>query len=112
MLAPGESLSGHLAKLQQQAGGARRATQKPESLTQTMPGPGRSAPGGGTTAVAPPREPWDGARAAREPMPGTVVTQPGGAPAGRIGRQRRGGHQRSGVGPASSDWPPAAARWP
>ena len=55
MLAPGDSLSGHLAKISK---------------------PGESAAGGDTTALVPPREAWDGARAARDPMPGTVVHSP------------------------------------
>jgi len=73
MLAPGESLSGHLAKLKQETtgGGRRRAAEAEHSHTQAMPGV--LAAGGDTTAVVPPREAWDGARAAREPMPGTVV---------------------------------------
>jgi hypothetical protein len=71
MLAPGESLSGHLAKLK--TGGRRRAKESPESLTQTMPS---AHQGSNTTAVVPPREAWNGARAASDPMPGTVVHSP------------------------------------
>jgi eukaryotic-like serine/threonine-protein kinase len=65
MLAPGDSLSGHLAKIkqQQQGGGGRRRAPEPASSSDT-------------TAVVPPREAWNGARAAREPMPGTVVRSP------------------------------------
>jgi eukaryotic-like serine/threonine-protein kinase len=75
MLSPGDSLSGHLAKLRQ--GGRRRAKEEePSSLTQTMPGLSAQQKGGDTTAVVPPREAWNGARAAREPMPGTVVRSP------------------------------------
>lgn len=80
MLAPGESLSGHLAKIKQ-AGRRRAKEEPPESLTQTMPGvplapaAGRDAD---ATAVVPPREAWDGARAARDPWPGTVVQSPAG----------------------------------
>jgi hypothetical protein len=96
MLAPGESLSGHLAKIKQGGaakGGRRRAKEEPDPLTATMAGnqttvipPGGGAggnqttvipPGGGaggdTTSVIPPRQAWDGARVAREGMPGTVV---------------------------------------
>lgn len=75
MLAPGESLSGHLAKLKT---GRRRAKETPESLTQTMAGaPMHGAhQGSDTTTVVPPREAWNGARAARDPMPGTVVQSP------------------------------------
>jgi serine/threonine protein kinase len=78
MLAPGESLSGHLAKINQPAagGGRRRAPEEEPSSTRTMPGVPAPAPGGDTTAVVPPREAWDGARAARDPMPGTVVQSP------------------------------------
>jgi hypothetical protein len=78
MLAPGDSLSGHLAKITKK--GRRRAEEaRPESMTQTMPGvphvgaPGRDAD---ATAVVPPRQAWDGARAARDPWPGTVVQSP------------------------------------
>ncbi|HEU4347881.1 MAG TPA: serine/threonine-protein kinase [Actinoplanes sp.] len=75
MLAPGDSLSRHLAKIKQD-GGQRRAAGEP-SPTQTMPGiPVAPAGGGDTTAAAPRREVWDGAWAAREPMPGTVVQNP------------------------------------
>jgi hypothetical protein len=42
-----------------------------------MPGvPAGAARDGDATAVVPPREAWDGARAAREPWPGTVVQSP------------------------------------
>jgi serine/threonine protein kinase len=78
MLAPGDSLSGHLAKITK-AGRRRAKEEPPESLTQTMPGvplpggPGRDAD---ATTVVPPRQAWDGARAARDPWPGTVVQSP------------------------------------
>ncbi|MEV4636229.1 serine/threonine-protein kinase [Actinoplanes sp. NPDC049548] len=85
MLAPGDSLSGHLAKLTQ--GGKRRAEETPaaaEQPTGAYPPPpapeGPPSAGGDTTSVLPPRRQWDGARAAREPMAGgggTVVMSPG-----------------------------------
>jgi len=89
MLAPGESLSGHLAKIKQ--GGRRRAKEEPAALTDTMAGnattviPPRGAggdatsvipphgAGGDTTSVIPPRAAWNGAQAARDPLAGTVV---------------------------------------
>ncbi|WP_106127800.1 serine/threonine-protein kinase [Pseudosporangium ferrugineum] len=105
MLAPGESLSGHLAKVKQ--GGKRRAEETtpaassagqptgayppPPSLngdrTSVIPPAGGGdrtsviPPSGGgddTTSVIPPRRQWDGARAARDPLPGggTVVVSP------------------------------------
>jgi eukaryotic-like serine/threonine-protein kinase len=92
MLAPGESLSGHLAKIKQEGGkgGRRRARETPEPLAETMAGnpttvlppsgagggPTTVIPpsgGGDTTSVIPPRAAWNGARAASEPLPGTVV---------------------------------------
>jgi eukaryotic-like serine/threonine-protein kinase len=82
MLAPGESLTDHLAKLQQSnapagGGGRRRApqpddTQMPGAPTGLMP----AAQPADRTNVLPPREAWDGARAAREPLGGTVVSSP------------------------------------
>ena len=74
MLAPGESLSGHLAKLKQQAGGQGQAKPEPESRTQTMPG--LTAVGRDTTAVVPSQGQSEGAWPAREPTPGTVVHSP------------------------------------
>ncbi|MFF5295805.1 serine/threonine-protein kinase [Paractinoplanes globisporus] len=77
MLAPGESLTDHLAKLQQNnAGGRRRApepgdTQMPGSPTGFMP----AAHGADPTNVLPPREAWNGARAAMGG--GTLVSSPG-----------------------------------
>jgi eukaryotic-like serine/threonine-protein kinase len=66
MLAPGESLTSHLAKLQKRGGGGRRrAKEDPDPLTETM--------AGAHTSPLPAREPWNGARAAREPMHGTAV---------------------------------------
>ena len=132
MLAPGESLSGHLAKIKKGAspGGRRRAKEEPPALTDPMSGdptsvipprgtggdptslfpsrgrggdptsvlPSRGAGGdptsvipphgasgdrtsvipprpmgGDTTSVIPPRAAWNGAQAARQPLPGTVV---------------------------------------
>ncbi|MCO8272423.1 protein kinase [Actinoplanes sp. TRM 88003] len=71
MLAPGESLTDHLNRVQQgnasTPGNARRraAASTPTGL---MP-----AASGDTTSVLPPRGAWNGARAAHDPMPGTVV---------------------------------------
>jgi hypothetical protein len=71
MLAPGESLSGHLEKVQS---GRRRAEDEPQS---PMPGvPLAGAQDTDATEVVPPRRAWDGARAARDPWPGTVVQSP------------------------------------
>jgi serine/threonine protein kinase len=76
MLAPGDSLTDHLAKLQQdnapQTGGGRRRAAEPDHPTGLMP----AAQGADPTSVLPPREPWNGARAARDPAAGTVVTSP------------------------------------
>jgi len=99
MLAPGESLTGRLAKLQQgrTGGGRRRAPEAapaaqptgayppPPSLngdrTSVIPQSAGAIPQSGSTesdetSVLPPRRQWDGARAARDPMPGTVVVNP------------------------------------
>ena len=96
MLAPGESLTGHLAKLKDgdTGGGRRRA---PEARAASAPTgaypppppldndrtsviPPTQGPSGGAesdeTSVLPPRRQWDGARAARDPLPGTVVSSP------------------------------------
>ena len=74
MLAPGQSLTDHLAKLQQEnaptsGGGRRRAPEvAPTGLMPTA---------GDPTSVLPPRGAWNGNRAAHDPMPGgTVVTSP------------------------------------
>jgi hypothetical protein len=86
MLAPGESLTGRLAKLRQ-GGGRRRAAEPADAAAPTgaYAAPAADADrttalppsaGGDTTAVVPPRQAWDGARAARESMPGTVVRSP------------------------------------
>jgi hypothetical protein len=107
MLAPGESLTDHLAKLQQsntpgnqpgrqpgnqpgnqtgnQTRGRRRAPEMGDTMaggppTGMMPAT-RARPAGPSPAdptdVLPPREAWDGARAAREPLAGTVHASPG-----------------------------------
>jgi serine/threonine protein kinase len=82
MLAPGQSLTDHLTKLQQSnapAGGGRRR-RAPEPDDTLMPGGATgfmpAARGADPTSVIPPRNAWNGARAARDPMPGTVVTSP------------------------------------
>jgi eukaryotic-like serine/threonine-protein kinase len=66
MLAPGESLTSHLSKVRH-GGGRRRAKETPDPA-DTM--------AGGHTSALPAREPWNGARAAREPVHGTVVRSP------------------------------------
>jgi serine/threonine protein kinase len=91
MLAPGESLTNHLAKLNQQnsTGGGRRRAPEPEAAgasTGAYPPPppmhdrDRTSvippADGDATSVLPPRRQWDGNRAAREPMSGTVVVSP------------------------------------
>ncbi|WP_433370658.1 serine/threonine-protein kinase [Actinoplanes sp. CA-142083] len=81
MLAPGASLTDHLAKLQQSnaptPGGRRRAPEPDDTL---MPGAATgflpAAHGADPTSVIPPREAWNGARAAGEPMGGTIVRSP------------------------------------
>ncbi len=97
MLAPGESLSGHLAKIkkgERPASSPAPATPSADVKTGAYPPPpARSgdrtsvippAPGSAdATAMLPPRRQWDGARAARDPMSpapgagGTVVMSPG-----------------------------------
>jgi serine/threonine protein kinase len=79
MLAAGESLTDHLAKLQQSnsGGGRRRApepgdTQLPGAPTGFLP----TAHSADPTSVIPPRDRWDGARAARDSMPGRVAGSP------------------------------------
>jgi len=101
MLAPGESLTGHLAKLEQDnsvsvsnnnSGGGRRRAQEAKAASAPTgaypPPPSRDndrtsfiPPSGASesdeTSVLPPRRQWDGARAARDPLPGgTVVVSP------------------------------------
>lgn len=79
MLAPGDSLSGHLAKVKQ--GGSRRAeSPSPADQESDRTSVVQPSAGGDTTSVLPPRQQWDGARAARDPMPGgggTVIMSPG-----------------------------------
>ena len=79
MLAPGDSLTDHLAKLQQSNGGGRRRRAEPEAaVAPTGMMPAAQRPGGADpTSVIPPRDAWNGARAAQDPMPGTVVMSPG-----------------------------------
>ena len=76
MLAPGESLTGHLAKIKEAGAsrpGRRRAKEEPAQLDETMAGNMTSvippSGGGDTTSVIPPRAAWNGARAAAEPFP-------------------------------------------
>ncbi|WP_433722202.1 protein kinase domain-containing protein [Actinoplanes sp. CA-051413] len=91
MLAPGESLTGRLAELKQGSGGGRRRAAEAAAAsapTGAYPPPPQMdndrtsviPPSGGSesdeTSVLPPRRQWDGARAARDPLPGTVVTSP------------------------------------
>ena len=79
MLAPGESLSGRLARLTP-GGGRRRAKEEPGELNETMAGnPTSVIPPAGAhdpTSVIPPRSAWNGARAAQDPMAGTIVSSP------------------------------------
>ena len=91
MLPPGESLTDHLAKLQESnAAGSGRPAQPDDTLPGTptglitgLPQPSAAgetpstAPPADPTSVIPPREAWNGARAASEPMSGTVVMSPG-----------------------------------
>ncbi|WP_189081666.1 serine/threonine-protein kinase [Mangrovihabitans endophyticus] len=92
MLAPGDSLSGHLAKIKSAATGLGRRSNGNDQLTETIAGQsalgeptraGQPSPahptsgaGGDTTAVVPPRERWDGARAAREPWHSAAAQSP------------------------------------
>ncbi|WP_030441716.1 serine/threonine-protein kinase [Actinoplanes subtropicus] len=81
MLPPGQSLTDHLAKLQQSnapAPGRRRRAADPDE-TQLAGSPTGLMPAGqpaDPTNVLPPREAWNGARAAREPFGDTVVASP------------------------------------
>lgn len=74
MLAPGESLTDHLAKLEQQnsSGGGRRRAPEPADAagypTGTMPA--HQIPSADPTSVIPPQNPW------QSPRPGTVVASP------------------------------------
>jgi eukaryotic-like serine/threonine-protein kinase len=83
MLAPGDSLTDHLAKLQQSnsPGSGRRRAADPSAGTPTGMVPAASTPTGlmpgvpssvDPTSVLPPRGAWQGA-----PVSGTVVTSPG-----------------------------------
>jgi serine/threonine protein kinase len=76
MLAPGESLTDHLAKLQKDnapAPGRRRRAAEPADTTAVQQPTGMMpARGADPTSVIPPREAWSGAR----PAPGTVVMSP------------------------------------
>ncbi|MEV4344793.1 protein kinase [Actinoplanes sp. NPDC049596] len=76
MLSPNDSLTDHLAKLQQEnAAAGHRGGPGDLPPTGAMLSPPR--PTGDTTSVLPPREAWNGARAARDPMMGgTVVSSP------------------------------------
>ncbi len=89
MLAPGDSVSAHLTSIKR--GGRRRAKNLPDALSSTMAGdPTSVIPSSGpadptsvippsgsydATSVIPARQAWDGARAARDPMPGGTVVQ-------------------------------------
>ncbi|MET0414727.1 MAG: serine/threonine-protein kinase [Actinoplanes sp.] len=78
MLAPGDSLTDHLARLDQgnagDGGGGRRRAAEPAGAPTGLMQP---VQGGDPTSVLPPsREPWNGARAARDPGAGTVVSSP------------------------------------
>lgn len=67
MLAPGDSLTDHLAKLGQAnaPGGRRRAPEPDETRPVTTPTGFMPAAGGADpTSVIPPRQPWNGAQAA------------------------------------------------
>jgi serine/threonine protein kinase len=91
MLAPGDSVSSHLTKVTQ-GGHRRRGKDEPDAVSSTMAGdptsvipPSGSAdptsviPPSGSydpTSVIPPRREWNGARAASDPLPGTVVRSP------------------------------------
>ncbi|GLY95621.1 hypothetical protein Acsp02_28760 [Actinoplanes sp. NBRC 103695] len=76
MLAPGESLSGHLAKLGQSGSGfspARGGGGAADGRTQAMP-PGPA--GGDTTAVVPPRRSWENPGTANQYGGGRIVQSP------------------------------------
>jgi serine/threonine protein kinase len=79
MLSPGDSLTDHLAKLDEQntAGGRRRRAQPDATMAGAPTGMMPAATGADPTSVIPPRESWNGARAARDPMPGgRIVMSP------------------------------------
>jgi serine/threonine protein kinase len=74
MLAPGESLTDHLAKLEQQNSPAgRRRVPEPENAAHYPTGamPAHQIPSADPTSVIPPQNPWNAA-----PAPGRVVTAP------------------------------------
>ena len=74
MLSPSDSLTDHLAKLQQQNSGGRRRRAEPDAtMAGTPTGMMPAVADADATNVLPPRQAWNGARAAREPMGGTVV---------------------------------------
>jgi serine/threonine protein kinase len=92
MLAPGDSLSGHLAKLKkggnERPAPAKQSADQPTGVYPPPPSPAgdrtsllpAASDQGDTTSVIPPRRQWDGNRAAHEPMSpgaGTVVMSPG-----------------------------------
>ncbi|MBL7254815.1 serine/threonine-protein kinase [Paractinoplanes lichenicola] len=74
MLAPGDSLTDHLNKLQQ--GGASGPGSARRRAAESTPTGLMPAASGDTTNVLPPREAWNGARAARDPMAGTISGSP------------------------------------
>jgi hypothetical protein len=108
MLAPGQSLTDHLAKLQQSnapAGGRRRAAEPDDTL---MPATGflPAAQGADPTSVIPPRSAWNGARAARDAMPGTVVASSGAKRNAAIGNLVDSAKQATGKAVATvQGWP-------
>jgi serine/threonine protein kinase len=93
MLSPGDSLTDHLARLEQgnaptTRGGRRRKAEQQDapagmSPTGVLPTASTAAPADSTSVLPPhealpPRAAWNGAAAAREPLPGgTVMTSPG-----------------------------------
>lgn len=103
MLAPGASLTDHLAKLQQDnapSGGRRRAAEPPSagSPTSMMPAASSSptglmpgVPQADPTSVLPPRGAWQGA-----PMGGTVVTSPGARRGGGLDKALTGVREGTG----------------
>jgi serine/threonine protein kinase len=126
MLAPGESLSGHLAKVEPEPStraGRRRAREDSDQLAKTgamtvpppmkggsdatsvLPPTGPGSSDSDATSVIPPREAWNGARAAREPLPGTVHGGPSGTKV-KIDSLVRTVQDRTGRGVAAvQGWP-------
>ncbi|HWS33616.1 MAG TPA: protein kinase [Actinoplanes sp.] len=90
MLSANESLTDHLARLEQQnSGGRRRAPEPPAAVPGStvrvstgqmpsfkLPDRGRGSAGGETTSVIPPQSPWGQQPPAGGPRPGTVVMSP------------------------------------